>query len=66
MVAHHGLSKSDIVANVLAACEQLADKVPGGSANIKNIYIKGSDTTAVPVYVDFGKWSLFTMSPADI
>lgn len=51
-VAHDRLKKSDIVSNILAACTQLADKLPGGQENIRNIYIKGSETAAVPVYVD--------------
>ncbi|KAH3863358.1 hypothetical protein DPMN_026343, partial [Dreissena polymorpha] len=53
-VAHNHLSKSQIVDNMVAACSQVAEKLPGGQDNIKNIYIKGADTKALPVYFDFG------------
>lgn len=53
MVAHNGQTRSEIVDNIVAACNQLATLLPGGSVNIKNIYIKGSDTTALPLYFDF-------------
>lgn len=56
-VAHDGQSKSEIVANIVAACKQLMEKAPGGTANIKNIHLKGSDTTSVPLYIDFGNFS---------
>jgi len=55
-VAHDGQSRSEIVANVMAACKQLADKVPGGQANVKNMHLKSPSTTAVPLYIDFGKY----------
>ena len=55
MVAHDRMSEEDIVSNIVAAASQLAEKLPGGEANIRNLHIKCSSTTAVPLYVDFGK-----------
>ncbi|XP_045215019.2 ribosomal L1 domain-containing protein CG13096-like [Mercenaria mercenaria] len=51
-VAHDKMKKKEMVANILAASKHLADQVPGGLENIRNMYIKSSDTTAVPVYLD--------------
>lgn len=51
-VAHDRQSKAEIVSNILAACTQLAERLPGGQQNIRNIYIKGPDTAAIPVYID--------------
>lgn len=54
MVAHDRMSEEEIVSNIVAAANQLAEKLPGGEANIRNLHIKCSSTIAVPIYVDFG------------
>ena len=54
IVAHDRMSEEEIVSNIVAAASQLAEKLPGGEANIRNLHIKCSSTTAVPLYVDFG------------
>ena len=56
-VAHDRMSEEEIVSNVLAATDQIAEKLDGGGANIRNLHIKCSSTTAVPVYMNFGKMS---------
>ena len=53
-VAHDRMSEEEIVSNVLAAANQIAQKLDGGGANIRNLHIKCSATTSVPVYMNFG------------
>ena len=59
-VAHDRLSEEEIVSNILAAANQIAEKLDGGGANIRNLHIKCSSTTSVPVYMNFGKSLLFS------
>lgn len=51
-VAHDKMEKEQIVGNVEAACKQLMEQVPGGKSNIRNMYIKSTDTASVPIYLD--------------
>lgn len=53
-VAHDRMSEEEIVSNILAAASQVAEKLDGGRANIRNLHIKCSSTTSVPVYMNFG------------
>ncbi|KAL3876295.1 hypothetical protein ACJMK2_034160 [Sinanodonta woodiana] len=50
-IAHTDLTQEQIVENVIAAASQVSQSVPGGPQNIKNFYLKFTDTTAVPLYI---------------
>ena len=54
-VGHNKLTPAQVVENVLSIIDQLATELPGGHANIKNIYVKGANTKALPVYFNLGK-----------
>lgn len=54
-IAHDRMSEEEIVSNILAAANQIAEKVDGGRVNVRNMHIKFSSSTAIPIYMDFGK-----------
>ena len=59
MVAHDRMAEEHIISNILAAANQIAEKVPGGGSNIRNFLIKCSSTTSIPIFVSFGKQKCF-------
>ncbi|KAK3586069.1 hypothetical protein CHS0354_033190 [Potamilus streckersoni] len=50
-VAHTDLTQEQIVENVIAAASKVSQSIQGGPKNIKNFYIKSTDTTAIPLYI---------------
>lgn len=51
-IGNNKMGKNQLANNLLAACKQLAEKVPGGQANVRNMHIKTTDTPAIPVYMN--------------
>lgn len=49
-VGHSGLTAEQLTANVMHAAKVIATKVPGGSNNIRGLYIKSSLSVALPLY----------------
>ncbi|XP_046421895.1 ribosomal L1 domain-containing protein 1 [Neodiprion fabricii] len=50
-VAHTGMKKQEIFANVLSVCKSLADNYPGGWLNIRSLILKTSTSLPVPIYI---------------
>lgn len=57
-IGNNKMGKNLLVSNLLAACKQLVEKIPGGKANVRNMHIKTTDSPAIPVYMNLGKISL--------
>ena len=56
-VAYAGWTAEQVAANVEAAASTLVEKfVPGKWRNVKSIYIKGSETAALPVWLTEELW----------
>ena len=56
VIGHTGMSATQLAENVMATISTLcSDKgIPGGSANVKNIYIKTEDSMSLPLFVSHG------------
>ncbi|XP_046740508.1 ribosomal L1 domain-containing protein 1 [Diprion similis] len=50
-VAHTGMKKQEIFANVVSVCKSLADSYPGGWPNIRSLILKTSTSLPVPIYI---------------
>lgn len=48
------MSDADAAENVMAACEALACRLPGGWPNVLSLHIKTQKSPSVPLYMSFG------------
>ncbi|XP_076458057.1 ribosomal L1 domain-containing protein 1-like [Babylonia areolata] len=53
-VGNTDMSVAELVQNISACAEQIAAAIPGGAINIRNMYIKTTDSMAVPFYMSTG------------
>ncbi|ESP00021.1 hypothetical protein LOTGIDRAFT_113219, partial [Lottia gigantea] len=50
-IAHRKMSARDVFVNVMAAVKQISEEIPGGLHNIRNLYIRTQESSAVPLYI---------------
>ncbi|XP_037286927.2 ribosomal L1 domain-containing protein 1 [Rhipicephalus microplus] len=53
-VCNLAMSDADAAENVMAACEALACRLPGGWQNVLSLHIKTQKSPSVPLYMSFG------------
>ncbi|KAH7985538.1 hypothetical protein HPB52_025580 [Rhipicephalus sanguineus] len=53
-VCNLAMSDADAAENVMAACEALACRLPGGWPNVLSLHIKTQKSPSVPLYMSFG------------
>ena len=56
-VGHSGMSRDQIVENILKTVEQLSKKFPGGTDNVRCLYVKTTSSTSLPFFLSLGKFS---------
>ena len=54
-VGHTGLTEAQLTDNIMSAVQALAEKIPGGRANIHSLHIKTPKSPAVPLFVCFSE-----------
>ncbi|GFT87911.1 ribosomal L1 domain-containing protein 1 [Trichonephila clavipes] len=52
-VAHLSMEDIDILENIVASVERLADKLPGKWDNVNGLYIKTEKSKAIPIYISY-------------